>query len=106
MLGDGGTAWSPFEIQNVGSYSAELGDIDEDGDWDIVGIRNWDSPPTEIWRNTLVEPIPPFTLDQWEYVEVDNNRVRWQGSLAARSTSRTRISPCPPRPTRCPTWRA
>lgn len=82
MLGDGGVTWEFFEIQDAGSYSAEIGDIDDDGDWDIVGIRNWNAGPTEIWRNTLYEPVPAFTLDQWQYIQVDDSRVRWQGSLA------------------------
>ena len=46
-----GTNWTEFVIQTQGSYSAETGDIDNDGDPDIVGIRNWNSAPTYIYRN-------------------------------------------------------
>jgi CubicO group peptidase (beta-lactamase class C family) len=46
-----GTNWTEFVIQTDGSYSAEMGDIDNDGDPDIVGIRNWNSAPTYIYRN-------------------------------------------------------
>jgi hypothetical protein len=52
MLNNGkATKWSEFTIQSQGSYSAETGDIDNDGDPDIVGIRNWNSAPTYIYRN-------------------------------------------------------
>ena len=52
MLNNGaGTSWSEYVIQSCGSYSAETGDIDNDGDMDIVDTRNWDSAPTYIYRN-------------------------------------------------------
>lgn len=52
--GDGaGSTWAPLVIQQLGSYSAVVGDLEEDNDWDIVTVRQWDEAPTEIWRNTL-----------------------------------------------------
>jgi hypothetical protein len=45
-------------IQSDGSYSAEIGDIDNDGDPDIVGIRNWDRAPSWIYRNKTRDPKP------------------------------------------------
>jgi hypothetical protein len=52
LLNDGtGAAWAELPLQSEGSYSAECGDIDNDGDPDIVGVRNWDSAPTFIYRN-------------------------------------------------------
>ena len=62
MFGDGGASWTPLEIQGLGSYSAELGDIDDDGDIDIVGTRNWNTGPFEIWQNTLRQPAPPIVI--------------------------------------------
>jgi hypothetical protein len=53
LNGGGGADWTQFVIQTDGSYSAEIGDIDNDGDADIVGIRNWNAAPTWIYRNTL-----------------------------------------------------
>jgi hypothetical protein len=53
---DKGTRWDEVPVQSDGSYSAEMGDIDNDGDPDIVGIRNWDRAPTWIYRNTTRDP--------------------------------------------------
>ncbi len=52
-LGDGGASWTPLIIQSLGSYSAEIGDLDDDQDWDIVTVRQWNQAPTEVWRNDL-----------------------------------------------------
>jgi hypothetical protein len=82
MLGDGGDTWTPVAIQSQGSYSAEIGDFDEDGDWDIISVRNWNTSPTEIWRNTLSEPMQPFPLDEWQYIEIDNDRQRFENQNA------------------------
>lgn len=59
MLNAGkGAKWSEAVIDTAGSYSAELGDIDQDGDLDIVGIRNWDSAPSYIYRNNTAARRP------------------------------------------------
>jgi hypothetical protein len=52
-LGNGGTSWSEIVIQQAGSYSAVIGDLGNDFDQDVVTIRQWNEPPTEIWRNTF-----------------------------------------------------
>jgi hypothetical protein len=51
LNGGKGTIWTESPLQSEGSYSAEAGDIDNDGDPDIVGIRNWNSAPSFIYRN-------------------------------------------------------
>jgi hypothetical protein len=77
MLNDGsGTTWTESVIQDEGSYSAEVGDIDNDGDPDIVGIRNWNSAPTYIYRNTARSGPG---LDAWSYHQVSGEHVRTFG---------------------------
>jgi len=76
MLNGGqGRSWTPLVIQSDGSYSAEIGDIDNDGDLDIVGIRNWNSAPTWIYRNHL----RGGRLDRWTYHQVSAAHVRTFG---------------------------
>jgi len=62
-------------IQTDGSYSAEIGDIDNDGDPDIVGIRNWNAAPTWIYRNN----VRSLGLDRWTYHQVSAAHVRTFG---------------------------
>lgn len=77
MLNDGsGTRWTESAIQAEGSYSAEIGDIDNDGDFDIVGILNWNSAPTTIYRNTAREG---GRLDSWSHHQVSAAHVRTFG---------------------------
>jgi hypothetical protein len=72
----GGTNWSEFVLQSEGSYSAETGDIDDDGDLDIVGIRNWDAAPTYLYRNNAAGGP---SLDFWFHKQVSAAHVRTFG---------------------------
>lgn len=77
LLNEGaGTAWRESVIQSDGSYSAEVGDIDEDGDLDIVGIRNWNSAPTYIYRNDANDGS---RLKSWSYHRISAGHVRTFG---------------------------
>ncbi len=76
-LNDGtGTNWTQFPIQSDGSYSAELGDIDNDGDLDIVGTVNWDSAPSYLYRSNAGGPP---SLDFWTYLRASDNHLQTFG---------------------------
>jgi hypothetical protein len=63
--------WMQQVIANHGNYSAQLGDIDNDGDIDIIGLRNHNRAGIEVWRNKTHDKM---SLDKWTYIELDNNR--------------------------------
>lgn len=43
--------WEQQTLADYGNYSAQIGDIDNDGDIDIIGLRNHNRAPIEMWRN-------------------------------------------------------
>jgi hypothetical protein len=71
-----GSNWTVHVVQSDGSYSAEVGDIDNDGDTDIVGILNWNSAPTYIYRNNAGGGP---SLDFWKYIRVSSAHQRTFG---------------------------
>ncbi len=46
-------SWTTEVVQTLGAYSAEIGDLQNDGDLDVINVRNWNQAPTEIWENHL-----------------------------------------------------
>jgi len=81
--------WAWQELTGLGNYSAQVGDIDNDGDMDIAGLRNHNRPPIELWRNLAADrghkgeneslPVMKISLDKWTYVQVDHMRTRFGG---------------------------
>ncbi len=67
--------WDKEIIATSGIYHGVLGDIGADGDLDLVGCRNWDQRPIELYENRTVEPGPP--LERWTYIQVDDARAKW-----------------------------
>jgi len=50
-----GLAWQKMLLAKKSAYKAKTGDIDNDGDIDIVTARSWDLGPLQLWRNTVSE---------------------------------------------------
>jgi hypothetical protein len=58
-LSNGAGGWSTEVIQTLGAYSGEIGDLQNDGDLDVINVRNWNEAPTEIWENRLRDETCP-----------------------------------------------
>ena len=74
----GGLTWDKVVVATTGSHNAQLGDIGNDSDIDIVGA-NWDmsapgGTPIEYWENLGRGTTPVKSLDQWTYIHGDNTR--------------------------------
>jgi len=48
-----GLTWRKQPLAAASAYKAKTGDIDNDGDIDIVTARSWDMGPLQLWRNTF-----------------------------------------------------
>ena len=48
-----GLAWQKLLVAETSAYKAKTGDVDNDGDIDIVTARSWDTGPLQLWRNTI-----------------------------------------------------
>jgi hypothetical protein len=84
---NGSGQFTRHQIDNKHVYSAVIGDIDNDGDVDIVAPRCWtaadnsfnagvDLTSIDLWRNTLIHKVKQ-NLDKWTLKEVYTNRKRY-----------------------------
>jgi len=75
-LNDGrGENWTKMEIANHGIYAGKFGDLEGDGDLDIVGPDSYFRGPIHVWLNQLADKKQ--ALDQWHYIEADDSRGRF-----------------------------
>jgi len=72
-----GLSWTPQELASTGIYSGVIGDIGNDGDIDLIGVRSieLDEPKhLELWENKLDKEL---SLGRWSYIQVDDDRAKW-----------------------------
>lgn len=69
--------WFEQKLADWGNYSASSGDIDNDSDMDIIGLRNYNRSPIELWRNKTSDN--KLSLDQFTYIRIDSTRTRLDG---------------------------
>jgi len=67
--------WSENMISHVGIYGFKLGDLHDDGDWDIVGPRNFNFGPLDLYINLTSDHKLP--LDKFTYFQIDSTRQKW-----------------------------
>ncbi|MDD5688550.1 MAG: FG-GAP-like repeat-containing protein [Elusimicrobia bacterium] len=71
------------QISTGGSHDIAIGDIDNDGDIDIMGANCYDeqaadSAVIKIWRASITGGSSgPVSWDKWTYKQLDNSRVRY-----------------------------
>ncbi|MFH1427567.1 MAG: FG-GAP-like repeat-containing protein [Patescibacteria group bacterium] len=57
-------------------YTAVIGDIDNDGDQDILSAKSWEDVPVGLWRNSAANT----NLTAWTYKAVDTQRDKYSVS--------------------------
>ncbi len=72
---DKGNRWEEQILSEEGIYGGASGDLDNDGDIDIVGPRNFERGPVIIYKSTLKDPVRSLT--SWKYINIDDKRGKW-----------------------------
>ena len=76
FLGDGAGSFTRTEVAvGYGNHESRLGDLDGDGDLDILGKPyDWDTPRVDIWLNDTNNTGTGLPLDSWQRHVIDAER--------------------------------
>lgn len=69
------SSWKKQLLDNKGIYSGIIGDFDNDGDLDIIGPRNYNRSPLQLWENKTSDN--KLSLSLWKYIQIDSTRAKW-----------------------------
>ncbi|MEW5979605.1 MAG: VCBS repeat-containing protein [Acidobacteriota bacterium] len=77
-------AWQRQVLAQTGSHNLRSGDIDGDGDVDILGA-NWGGShaPLEVWMNKLIDRTQMAFAPGWSYLGLDSHRDKRYFGLTA-----------------------
>ncbi len=67
--------WHEQRISELGIYGFKIGDLQNDGDMDIVGPRNFNFGPIDMYINKASEHKLP--LNKFTYLQIDSTRQKW-----------------------------
>ena len=80
FYGDGNGNFTLSEVATgIGNHESRLGDLDGDGDLDILGKPyNWDVPRIDVWLNNGTTRNPPHPVNLWQRNVIDASKP-WRG---------------------------
>lgn len=83
FFGDGAGSFTKTEIANgYGIHEGKLGDLDGDGDLDILGKPyDWETPRLDIWLNNIPRK-DKLPLDRWKRHVIDSKKP-WRSVFIA-----------------------
>jgi hypothetical protein len=68
-----GTQWKPKTLGTQRLHNIQVGDIENDGDIDVLGAYCWGTVPVLVYFNESA--TKPVALDDWTYIQADDKRT-------------------------------